>query len=74
MTYRKPTRQPPATFRIQISAHDVERWAIPATSVEIPAADAGHARLIAVRMAHSAAGVPPWLPCVRASLKFARAA
>jgi hypothetical protein len=56
------------SYRVAIKAHEVERWRIPASEVEVPAASPKHARLIVVRAAHAAVGVPPWKPCVRASL------
>jgi hypothetical protein len=67
-------RPPPQTFRVQLNAHQVARWTIPARTVTTPAADAEHAREIVVRMAHRAAGCPAWGPLVRESLGYARTA
>jgi hypothetical protein len=72
MTTHRASRLAPRTFRVHLDAHEVGRWSIPANRVEIPAASAEHARLIAVRTVHAARGLPPWLPLVRTSLKFAR--
>jgi hypothetical protein len=61
-------------FRVALAAHVVPpRWPIPAQALELPAVGAEHACLLAVRNAHAEAGVPPWRPCVRASLAFATA-
>jgi len=59
-------------WRVQLAAHAVPpRWHVPAQTVELPAVDAEQACGFAISMAHAAAGVPPWKPCVRASLAFA---
>jgi len=62
------------TFEVEIDAHTLAnaRYIVPATTQRLPAANAQQALRLAVRVAHHAAGVPPWLPCVRASLTKAR--
>jgi len=71
---RRTNRLPLRTWRVQIAAHDVPpRWRIPAQTVRLPADSADDARLFAVRTAHRAAGVPPWRPCVRESMRHATA-
>lgn len=68
---KAPTPAP--LFRVQLDAHHVERWTIPAACVKVPAANADHARWIVVAQAHRAAGAPPWKPLIRESLAHARA-
>ena len=58
---------------VTVAAHDVPRWHVPAHTVKIGARTAGIACSFVVRWAHVDAGVPPWKPCVRLSLRFARA-
>jgi hypothetical protein len=60
-------------FRVTVAAHRVERWDIPASTGKLPAADESHACEIAVRNLHREAGVPPWHPCIRQSLRHATA-
>ncbi len=66
------TRFPLQTWRVRIEAHVVAgRWEIPPTRVRVPAANAEHAREVAVIEAHSKAAVAPWRPCTRESLRYA---
>jgi hypothetical protein len=65
---------PPPMWSVRIGAHHVaQRLPIEASRVKLPGASADHARLSAVRRVHSAAGVPPWKPCVRESLEHTAA-
>jgi hypothetical protein len=68
---RPERRLPLRTYRVTLGAHRVERWEIPAQTIEVPAAHAEHACETAVRSLHRAAVVPPWRPCLRASLAHA---
>jgi len=62
-------RKPRPVFTVTVREHCLAgRWPIPATQLELYAADAEQARRIAVRMLHCSARVPPWKPCVRESL------
>lgn len=61
-------------FRVALAAHAIPpRWSIAEQVVTLPAVDAEQACLFAVRMAHADASVPPWRPCVRASMAHATA-
>jgi hypothetical protein len=73
MRREHPRRLPVPMYRVDIEAHQVARWEIPASSVNTPAASVEQARTIAVGIAHHAANVPPWKPCVRVSLAYATA-
>ena len=60
-------------FRVEVVAHTIARWDIPASTGKLPAADAAHACEIVVGRVQRAAGVPPWRPYRRASSSFAHA-
>jgi hypothetical protein len=70
---RQHPRPPLAMFAVKVEAHELEggRYLIPASRVRLPAANETHARLLAVRMAHAAAGLPCWRPLVRESMTHA---
>lgn len=70
---RTPPRRVLRVFRVTVDAHRVERWEIPASTGKLAAASAAHACEIAVGILHRDAGVPPWHPCLRASLQHATA-
>jgi hypothetical protein len=72
-TTQRPRRPALRVFRVTIAAHRVERWDLPAYTTKLPAADVAHALELAVSNLHHAAGVPPWRPCIRQSLKHATA-
>lgn len=57
----------PPSWRVELAEHDVERWHVPARSVEVPAVSADDAALRVIRWAHADVGVPPWRPFTRAS-------
>jgi hypothetical protein len=59
--------------RVILSAHQCERWNIPALKITIPAVSVEHARRQAVAEAHRQAAVPPWRPLARISLPYATA-
>jgi hypothetical protein len=60
-------------YAVTIAAHELAdgRYEIPARTVRLPAANAAHAKLLAVAEAH--AGLPRWRPLVRASLEHTTA-
>jgi hypothetical protein len=68
---RRQQRWPLQMWRVVVDAHRVERWEIPASTVEVPAAHAEHAGEVAVRALHRSTGLPPWRPYLRASLAHA---
>jgi len=58
-------RHLPPIYAVKIERHTVPpRWLVACQATKLPAVDELGARLTAVRRAHSAAGVPPWKPCV----------
>lgn len=60
-------------WAVTIAAHTVSRWEIPAVTIELGGPNADYARKAAVRLAHSKAGVPPWRPYGRVSLRNTKA-
>jgi hypothetical protein len=64
---------PPATWIVTIERHAVSRWFIGRQVVKLPAPDSEDACLTAIRWAHGKAGVPPWRPLIRESLKHTTA-
>lgn len=64
----------PPLHRVRIVSHDVPpRWHVPAQTLDLPAVSVASAIEQAVGIAQRAAGCPPWRPCRRASLPYARA-
>jgi hypothetical protein len=60
-------------WRVELAGHDVDRWHVEAQTVELPAPDAEYACLRVIHWAHSDAGLPPWRPLIRHSMRFATA-
>lgn len=60
-------------FTVEVAEHDVERWHIPAQTVELGADSAESASAVVVRWAHIDAGVPPLRSMLALSLPHATA-
>jgi len=62
------------TFEVEIDAHTLAagRYTIAGRRERTPATSGEQALEIVVRASHRNAGVPPWKPCIRASLTRAR--
>lgn len=65
--------EPPPVYAVVIGRHVVGRWLLPEARFELRAVDQAHAELLAVREAHRQAGVPPWRPFLRESMRHAAA-
>lgn len=65
--------KPPVAWRVKITAHEVDRWTIPARTVTVGATSIDHARELAIGEAQRAVGVPPWRPLRRMSLEHTAA-
>jgi len=73
-TAQRRTLKPPPLWNVVIRAHAVQpRWQVVTQRLTLPAADADHACLLAVRAAHARLSIPPWKPLVRESLAYASA-
>jgi hypothetical protein len=59
--------------RAHLSAHQCERWTIPALTITIPAVSVEHARQQAVAEAHRRLDLPPWKPLAAISYRHAMA-
>jgi hypothetical protein len=57
---------------VQIAAHQVGRYVVPAQLITVRAGTADEARLEAVREVHRRGELPPWKPLARASIEHAR--
>jgi hypothetical protein len=51
--------------RVSIAEHEVGRWRVAETVLELPAVDVTQARIQGAREAHRQAGIPAWLPLLR---------
>jgi hypothetical protein len=54
-------------YRVQIKAHAVDRWMVPAATFKVSAPNETAARLMATRAAHRTASVPPMRQLLRES-------
>lgn len=80
MSAKRERRRPSSAWRlplwrVTVNAHELAdgRYRIPAVTVDVGAESAEAACGFVVRCAHRDVGVPPWKPCVRASIEYARA-
>jgi hypothetical protein len=60
-------------WTVEVAEHDVERWHIPAQTVELGADSAESASTVVVKWAHSDAGVPPLRSMLAASMEHVHA-
>jgi hypothetical protein len=60
---RRP--RPAPAWRVQVEAHEVDRWSIAEQVVKVRAINATQARIEAARQVARAAGMPPWRPLLR---------
>lgn len=70
---RAPERWSRPMWTVEVAEHDVERWHIPAQTVELGADSAASARAVVVRWAHIDAGVPPLRSMLALSVEYAHA-
>ena len=66
-------RRTPPMWSVEVRAHRVERWIIPASVSKLPAPSGATARLYALRVAHGQRGLPPWKPLLRRSWPYTNA-
>jgi hypothetical protein len=70
---RASDRWPRPMWTVEVAGHDVERWHIPAQTVELGADSAECASAVVVKWAHLDAGVPPLRSMLAVSMAYTTA-